>query len=157
MAMARKTDKPAEGRRLALKFISGKYQGGEFPLNDDWAFAHSVQWLLAEHRIRVSDWAAMNLLPQTLAGAVVAQIAGFSFSALRHLTQAVSAAVALLALRWFLAAGLARRDALFATLTVVATPCWLPLADSFMTDLYAMAFALPFTLSASVTRPARSV
>jgi len=34
MAMARKTDKPGEPRRLALKFISGKYQGGEFPLND---------------------------------------------------------------------------------------------------------------------------
>ncbi|HEX6136500.1 MAG TPA: hypothetical protein VF059_02505 [Casimicrobiaceae bacterium] len=128
---------------VALALAAAADPRGEFPLNDDWAFAHSVQWLLAEHRIRVSDWAAMNLLPQTLAGAVVAQIAGFSFSTLRHLTQAVSAAVALLALRWFLTAGLARRDALFATLTVVATPCWLPLADSFMTDLYAMAFALP--------------
>ena len=34
MAKDRKTDKPAEPRRLALKFISGKYQGGEFPLNE---------------------------------------------------------------------------------------------------------------------------
>jgi len=34
MAMARKTEKPGEARRLALKFISGKYQGGEFPLNE---------------------------------------------------------------------------------------------------------------------------
>ena len=34
MAMARKTEKPGEPRRLALKFISGKYQGGEFPLNE---------------------------------------------------------------------------------------------------------------------------
>jgi pSer/pThr/pTyr-binding forkhead associated (FHA) protein len=35
MVRDRKTDKPGEpARRLALKFISGKYQGGEFPLND---------------------------------------------------------------------------------------------------------------------------
>jgi pSer/pThr/pTyr-binding forkhead associated (FHA) protein len=34
MARDRKTDKPGEPRRLALKFISGKYQGGEFPLNE---------------------------------------------------------------------------------------------------------------------------
>jgi pSer/pThr/pTyr-binding forkhead associated (FHA) protein len=32
---SRKTDKPGEpARRFALKFISGKYQGGEFPLNE---------------------------------------------------------------------------------------------------------------------------
>ncbi len=116
---------------------------GEFPVNDDWAYAHSVQWLLAEHRIRLSDWIAMNLLPQTLIGGAAAQIAGFSFSLMRHLTQAVSVAVAVLTLRWFLATGLARRDALVATLTVLAMPCWLPLANSFMTDLYAMLFALP--------------
>jgi len=116
---------------------------GEFPVNDDWAYAHSVQWLLAEHRIRLSDWIAMNLLPQTLIGGAAAQIAGFSFSLLRHVTQLVSIAVAVLTLRWFLATGLTRRDALVATLTVVAMPCWLPLANSFMTDLYAMLFALP--------------
>jgi hypothetical protein len=49
---------------------------GNFPLNDDWAYAHSVRWLLDEHRIRLSDWIAMNLLPQTLLGSAVAAIAG---------------------------------------------------------------------------------
>src|SRR5262245_1734216 len=35
MVRDRKTEKPGEpARRLALKFISGKYQGGEFPLNE---------------------------------------------------------------------------------------------------------------------------
>ena len=28
---------------------------GEFPIDDDWAYAHSVRWLLDEHRIRLSD------------------------------------------------------------------------------------------------------
>ena len=35
MVRDKKTDRTGDsGRRLALKFISGKYQGGEFPLND---------------------------------------------------------------------------------------------------------------------------
>ena len=116
---------------------------GNFPLNDDWAYAHSVQWLLGEHRIRLSDWIAMNLLPQTLAGGVFTAVAGFSFDALRLLTQVVSVAVAAMTARWFLAVGLAPRDAVLATLTVLAVPCWLPLADSYMTDLYGMFFAIP--------------
>jgi hypothetical protein len=116
---------------------------GEFPVNDDWAYTHSVQWLLDEHRVRLSDWIAMNLLPQTLAGGAVAKLFGFSFSVLRHLTQLVSVFVAVLTLHWFIAVGLARRDALVATLTVIAIPYWLPVANSFMTDLYAMLFAIP--------------
>ena len=37
---------------------------GNFPVNDDWAYARSVQWFLIEGRVRIPDWAAMNLLPQ---------------------------------------------------------------------------------------------
>jgi hypothetical protein len=116
---------------------------GEFPLNDDWAYAHSVAWLFAERRIRLSDWIAMNLLPQTLLGGLATAVGGFAFTTLRHLTQIVAAAVAVLALGFFRIAGLDRRDALMATLTLIAMPCWLPLADSYMTDLYGMLFALP--------------
>ena len=116
---------------------------GEFPLNDDWAYAHSVQWLLTEHRIHVSDWAAMNLLPQTLAGGVTASVFGFSFTALRHLTQLV-ALLASAAMLWlFRTAGLAPAQALFAALAVAITPWWIALANSFMTDFYAIALALP--------------
>ena len=67
---------------------------GDFPLNDDWAYAHSVAWLAAEYRIRLSDWIAMNLLPQTLLGGLATAIGGFTFTTLRHLTQIVAAIVA---------------------------------------------------------------
>lgn len=40
--------------QLVLMTIS--WPAGNFPTNDDWAYAHSVQWLLTEHRIRLSDW-----------------------------------------------------------------------------------------------------
>ncbi len=116
---------------------------GEFPLNDDWAYANSVRWLLDEHRIRLSDWIAMNLLPQTLLGGAAAMIAGYSLQGLRHLTQLVSVAVVLLAFVWFEAAGMRRRDALVATLVVIAWPGWNVLSNSYMSDVYGMLFALP--------------
>jgi hypothetical protein len=116
---------------------------GDFPINDDWAFAHSVRWLLDEHRIRLSDWIAMNLLPQTLLGAGASALLGFSFLTLRHVTQLASVVVALALLHWFVAVGLARRDALIASLVVMAMPCWPVLSNSFMTDTYGMLFAVP--------------
>ena len=116
---------------------------GEFPINDDWAYAHSVLWLLDEHWVRLSDWIAMNLLPQTLAGGLVAAVFGFSFEALRHLTQVVALLVSVAAYSWFRANRLEAGTALVATLAVIAFPAWPQLANSYMSDLYGLVFALP--------------
>jgi hypothetical protein len=132
---------------------------GEFPLNDDWAYAHSVLWLLAEHRVRLSDWIAMNLLPQTLAGGATAALFGFSFSALRHLTQAI-ALLASLAMLWlFRSGGLTPAQGTLAAIATVTTPWWLSLANSYMSDIYALALALPaaavYLRALGSSRPAR--
>jgi hypothetical protein len=128
---------------LQLAIIIACDPRGEFPINDDWAFAQSVQWLFSEHRIRLSDWIAMNLLPQTLLGAAATAVLGFSFTTLRHITQLASVLVALALLRWFAVAGFERREALVATLTVMAMPGWPILSNSYMTDVYGMLFAVP--------------
>jgi hypothetical protein len=115
---------------------------GDFPVNDDWAYAHSILWLFEEQRIRLSDWIAMNLLPQTLAGGLVAAVFGFSFENLRHLTQAVALLTSVAAFYWFRAARLVPLHATVASLSVIAMPCWPVLANSYMTDLYGLLFAL---------------
>src|SRR5215471_11216692 len=56
---------------------------GNFPLNDDWAFARSVERLLETGNYYPTPWAAMPLLTQTLGGALFCLPAGFSFNALR--------------------------------------------------------------------------
>lgn len=127
--------------QLALLALS--QATGDFPVNDDWAYAHSVRWLLDEHRIRLSDWIAANLLPQSLLGAGAAALFGYSFSTLRHVTQLASILVAWAVFRWFVTVGLCRRDALLATLVVMAMPCWPVLSNSFMTDMFGMLFAIP--------------
>lgn len=115
---------------------------GNFPLNDDWAYAHSVLWLLDEHRLRLSNWIAMNLVPQTLLGAAAAKLFGFSFTGLRAMTQWVAMLTSLAAFSFFRASGLGRRAALVATLILVVTPWWQVLANSYMTDLYGLLFGL---------------
>ena len=127
---------------LQLAIVALVEPRGEFPLNDDWAYAHSVRWLLEEHRVRLSDWIAMNLLPQALLGGAVATLCGFSFEALRHLGQAWSLAALLLAFAWFRSLPMAPRDAVFAAVVLAAFPAWPVLSNSFMTDTLGLALGL---------------
>lgn len=127
---------------LQLAIIAVVEPRGAFPLNDDWAYAESVQWLLQEHRIRLSDWIAMNLVPQTLLGGAYAALAGFSFEGLRHVGQAAACVTLVLALEWLHEAGMSWRDAAFGAVVVAAFPAWAVLSNSYMTDLFGLAWAL---------------
>lgn len=131
---------------------------GEFPVNDDWAYTHSVQWLLSEHRVRLSDWIAMNLLPQTLLGGAVAKLFGFSFETLRHVTQVAALLASAGAYAWFRACRFEPAAAFVATLAILAFPAWPQLANSYMSDLYALVFALPAAalFLRSLDQPARA-
>ena len=56
---------------------------GEFPLNDDWAYAAAVKTLLGGGGIRLSGWTTVNLIAQIFWGALFCLPFGFSFTALR--------------------------------------------------------------------------
>lgn len=56
---------------------------GEFPINDDWAYAKNVHNLMVNGRFVVDDWPAMNLISQTIYGSAITGIFGFSFTVLR--------------------------------------------------------------------------
>jgi hypothetical protein len=87
---------------------------GDFPINDDRAYGHSARWLLDEHRIRLSDWIAMNLLPQTLLGAGTSALFGFD----RYLLFVLPFALALVARCWPGQTGMVR----------IASAMWVALA-----------------------------
>lgn len=84
------------------------------------AAAHSVLWLLDAHRLRLSNWIAMNLLPQTLLGAAAAELFGFSFTGLRAVTLAML--TSLVAFSFYRTSGLSRPALLVATIILVVTP-----------------------------------
>ncbi len=56
---------------------------GEFPVNDDWAYAKNVKALVEDGKFSVDSWPAMTLVSQTIYGSAVAALFGFSFTALR--------------------------------------------------------------------------
>ncbi|MEP7276146.1 MAG: hypothetical protein ABI812_07305 [Betaproteobacteria bacterium] len=63
---------------LQLAVVAVVMPRGNFPLADDWTYAHSVLALRDEHAIRLSSWVLPNILPQTLLGGLATALWGFS-------------------------------------------------------------------------------
>jgi hypothetical protein len=108
---------------------------GNFPLNDDWAFARTVKRFLESREYYPTPWAAMPLLTQTLWGTLFCLPAGFSFHALRCSTLVMSFAGLLLtylALRYVQPS---RWVAVLGTLTLAFNPIYFSLSNTFMTDV----------------------
>ena len=115
---------------------------GDFPLNDDWAYAGSVQMLRDEGVFRLPGWASMTLITQTVWGVLVTAIAGFSYTALRASTLVLGGAS--LVATYLLARQIraARAVAVLAALVLAANPLFIVLAHSFMTDVPMLALTL---------------
>jgi hypothetical protein len=111
-------------------------------LNDDWAFAYTAAELARTGEIRYGGWAPMPLLPQAWPGALVIRLFGFSFTALRLSTVLLGAACGAALYGIGRQSGLGPRFALFASLAIVLSPLFLPLAVSFMTDVPAFLLEL---------------
>lgn len=116
---------------------------GEFPLNDDWAYARSAQYLLDTGQLRISQWAAAAVVFQTYWGALFAQLlGGFSFTALRVSTLAFSfiSGLALYALLRQLE--LSNRTATLGALALIANPLFVYLSYTFMSDIFYLGLML---------------
>jgi len=113
---------------------------GNFPSNDDWAFGWTVKTLVTTGEFRLSDWAAPNLLPQVLIGALFTLPVGFSFTALRFSTLTLGLAGVLVTYGLLREANAGRGVALFGASTVAFNPLYFPLANTFMTDVPSFTF-----------------
>ena len=108
---------------------------GEFPVSDDWAYAHSVRVLAEEGRFERLDWTWVPMRTNAAIGWLFVKGFGFSFETLR-LSSAVFGAIGMLtafALCRQLGAGTAW-SALAAAL-YAWNPVHLPLSLTFMTDV----------------------
>lgn len=110
--------------------------GGDFPLDDDWAYALAVKRLLAGGGLVIPDWASPTLAWHAAWGALWSLAAGFSHETLRLSTLALGALAALLA-------GLYRRgDSPQPALALALNPLFLLLSFTFMTDVPYLAWSL---------------
>ncbi|MEZ5043743.1 MAG: glycosyltransferase family 39 protein [Saprospiraceae bacterium] len=128
---------------------------GEFPLNDDWAYAKSVFDLVETGEMVMVNWPAMTLVAQIYWGALFCKVAGVSFTILRFSTL-ISSFIGGLAF-YYLARELSRnqRPAAFATLVLFFNPLYFSLSFTFMTDVHFLAaFLLAFLFfSKNIRRP----
>lgn len=115
---------------------------GDFPINDDWAYALNVYSLSENNELSFSNWPAMTLLTQTFIGASVCKIFGFSFTVLRITTLIFALFSMLLAYRIVLLRTSNYHLALIAGILLLFNPIFLSLSMTFMTEIYYIFFTL---------------
>ena len=108
---------------------------GNFPINDDWSYAVTVQRLLDEGAFRPTGWTSMPLLTHTLWGALFCLPNGHSAEALRMSTLAMGYLGLIATYGLMREVGAGRRLSLFAASIVACNPLYVALAFTYMTDL----------------------
>jgi 4-amino-4-deoxy-L-arabinose transferase-like glycosyltransferase len=116
---------------------------GDFPLNDDWAYAWSVRHLLETGELRISEWASAASVVPVYWGALFSRLAGgFSFTALR-ISTLVFGVVSPLALCWLLRGlDIPRPAAVLAAVALLANPLFVHLSYTFMSDVFYLSLML---------------
>jgi hypothetical protein len=115
---------------------------GNFPLNDDWGYAHVAKRLAETAQFRVDVPVAPSLVGQSLLAALPIRVFGFSHTLLRALTMALGA-VALWMLSRLLTYANVRPQLLRLVLLALAiNPLFLYLSLSFMTEIYGWGLGL---------------
>lgn len=129
---------------MLLMLIGGMAVGpvGDFPLNDDWAYALPVKWLTETGRLQLTDWQSMTLVGQVYLASLVTVFTEFSFTALRLLVMGLGAGSVLLVYGIARTAGSGRFHAAVASALLMANPILITASASFMTDVPFLFFSL---------------
>lgn len=108
---------------------------GDFPLNDDWTYAWSVQKWLKDGVVILGDWPAMTLVTHLFWGLLFTKTFGFSFVVLRFSTL-ISVLIGLTFLFHLTEKMSGKKQIAFlACLSLLSTPLYFSLANTFMTDV----------------------
>ncbi len=108
---------------------------GEFPMIDDWAFAHPLHSLFTQGKFDFMDWQDMTLVAQLAWGWLFCLPFGFSYNALKLSTLVLGLIGVLASYTLLREAGVSRKRSFLAALLVAANPLYLLLSNTFMTDV----------------------
>jgi hypothetical protein len=131
--------------------------GGDFPLNDDWAYAWSARHFAVTGQVRILDWAAPSLVSHVVWGGLLVRLFGPSFVVLRAGGALIGGIGLLLLYRLGRLAGLPPERSFLLALLVGLSPWYVALSLSYMTDVPWTALVLGAAvaaLSADRGRPA---
>ena len=108
---------------------------GEFPLNDDWAYARSVHTLFETGDFKISPWAAPNLLTNVLWGYLFCLPDGFSFTMLRISSIVAGGIGVIFTFLLFNKIFLCKKKAFSGALLIAFNPLYFLLSNTYMTDI----------------------
>lgn len=155
MAMIRRISFPALLALLWMASILIVNPIGEFPLNDDWAFARGVYNLLEKGQLILGDWPAITLVAQLFWGALFCKIFGLSLTVLR-ISTLISSLIGVMAF-YGIARQITRNKEVagLAGLILFFNPLYFSLSFTFMTNVHFLcAFLLSFWfLAKNIERP----
>jgi hypothetical protein len=114
----------------------------EAGFNDDWGYAYIVRNLAETGHFSYGGLTVATLLFQAYWGSLLVHLFGFSFQLLRFSTLPFAMGCGILSYRLTRMAALPPAPSLFAALAFVTSPLFVPLAASFMTDVYGCFFVL---------------
>lgn len=114
---------------------------GNFPLNDDWSYAHNVRALIEEDKIYFSPWPAMTLYAQTLWATLFCKLFGFSFVVLRVATLVLAFGTSLAFFELLKRQMQSHLGAFLLTIVLIANPLFIAQSFTFMTEIYYLFFA----------------
>jgi preprotein translocase subunit SecG len=107
----------------------------EIGIIDDFSYIQPARLLASTGHIVYNGWDTPMLGWQLFLGALFVKLFGSSYTAIRASTLFVAMATAFLAQRTFLRAGVTSFNATIATLALVLSPLFLPLALTYMSDM----------------------
>lgn len=115
---------------------------GDFPLNDDWAYAASVKTLIDTGHFVFPDWSAANVFIQIIWGAIFSSVFGHSFTVLR-ISTLVLGLIGLVAIYRLLREMHASNGvSILGTIAVAVNPVFFASSNTFMTEVPFFSFSI---------------
>ncbi len=114
---------------------------GNFPLNDDWAYAESVRILVDEKRFVFPDWSAPNYVAHAIWGWLFSLVFGFSFTVLRFSVLVLGLIGVISTFKLSKEIGVPSAAAVLGALVLVVNPLYFASSNTFMTDVPFFAFS----------------
>ena len=108
---------------------------GNFPLNDDWAYAKNVFYLTEQGILKFTDWPAMSLIFHMLWGGLFCVIFGFSFTILRFSTLLLGLLGIIVSYFYTLKNTKNKFLSFFIAILIGFNPLYFSLSYTFMTDV----------------------
>ncbi len=124
---------------------------GEFPLNDDWAYALSIKWFHETGQLKIANWGEMTLVGHLLWGGLFTYFTDFSHSALRFSTIVLGFGLLITLYSIAIEVGFSKPISLLMSLILLVNPIFMALSNTYMTDVpfaFFTAISLLFYLKA---------